>query len=95
MRDNGAKENDIISSFWEQLDKANVADEDTRIVISRAVTTLGLPNNGILLERVGSHSFRAGRGGQWRSSSWGWIVMSSRRWGGGAQIIFQFTSTIR
>ena len=60
MRNNNAKEDNIRSSFWDHLGQAHVTDGDMRIVIRRAVITLGLLKNGILLGRVGSHSFQEG-----------------------------------
>ena len=60
MRDNNAKEDDIMSSFWDHLGLAHLTNEDKRITIRRAVITLRLSKNGILSERVGSHSLRSG-----------------------------------
>ena len=55
MSDNGSKEDDIISSFWDHLGKANMTDEDMMIKTRRAVITIYLSKNGVLTESVGSH----------------------------------------
>ena len=60
MRENHAKDVDILSSYWDHLGQGHVTDEDMRIAIRRAVISLKLEKNGILPTRVGSHSFRAG-----------------------------------
>ena len=60
IRDNSAKEDDIISSLWDHVGKLNVTDNNIHVAIRRAVITLQLSNKGIIPDRVGYHSLRAG-----------------------------------
>ena len=60
LRDNHARGVDIISSYWDHLDRTTVVDVDIRVALRQAVIKLDLGKNGITAGRVGSHSLRAG-----------------------------------
>ena len=57
MRNNGAVDNDTLSSFWDHIGHSHVIDEYIRIAIRRAVITLQLDRNENLPSRVGMRSF--------------------------------------
>ena len=60
LRNNEAKQEETISTYWDHLGKCNITDEDMRVALRRAVIKLGLAKNGITSKRVGTHSLRAG-----------------------------------
>ena len=60
LRDNKASPDDIISSYWDHLEKGNLTDVDIRVAVKQAVVTLKLARNGITTARVGTHSLRTG-----------------------------------
>ena len=60
LRDNGAKQDTIISSYWDHPDKGNITDVDIRVTVRQAVILLDLEKNEIPAHRVGTHSLRAG-----------------------------------
>ena len=60
LRDNGAKADDLISTFFDHIGKGHVTDDDMRKSVRRAVTVLRLEKHGILASRVGTHSLRSG-----------------------------------
>ena len=60
LRDNNAKQTDLLSTYWDHLGKAHITDEDIRRALKAAVLKLGLSSNGITPDRIGTHSLRAG-----------------------------------
>ena len=86
LRENKAKDDDIISSYWDHLGRGTLTDVDIRVSLRRAVILLDLGKNGITAERVGTHSLRAGgamallfagatrdeikKMGRWSSDTW-------------------------
>ena len=60
LRDNNAKQNDILSAYWDHLGKTHITDKDVRRATKAAVLKLGLAANVVTPCRVGTHSLRAG-----------------------------------
>jgi len=62
LRDNNAKETNLISSFWDHIGKDSLTDTDICVAIRRAVILLDLQKNKITSARLGTHSFQSGGG---------------------------------
>ena len=54
------QKNEFICFYWDNGTKYQVTDEDIRVKVKRAIVSLGLENNGIISDQVGSHSLRVG-----------------------------------
>ena len=61
LRDHGAHKHELLCTYWDELgNKLHVRDSDILQAVRATVVQLKLDKNGIIPERVGTHSLRAG-----------------------------------
>ena len=60
LREHGAKESDIVSSYWDHIGEATVTDVDIRLALWIEVIKLHLAKHGIISSRVRSQYLQAG-----------------------------------